>query len=273
MKLSNKPFKAMPEIFKLSNLPQKQRCRKILRILEAAENSYVNGRADEFLDLFYLCSILKIAAEDLEKENSAQIFDWLKNPDEKTKRKIINFTRYELYKKVGTAPSEWDLILPDSKPEDIQAFRRTFFKDVYVYAEDIRTPFNIGSIFRTAESFGAEKIFLSENCVSPENPKAKRTAMGCTEYMQWERTSLGALPALPLIVLETGGSDINEFKFPKKGILVVGSEELGVSPEVLKKAGGNVITIPMYGIKASINVSVAFGICMNKWCEYLVKSL
>ena len=57
--------------------------------------------------------------------------------------------------------------------------------------------------------------------------------------------------------------------FPKKGIVVIGSEELGVSPEAVKKAQGRVITIPMYGIKASINVSVAFGICMQKWCEAL----
>ncbi|AGT43002.1 TrmH family RNA methyltransferase [Treponema pedis] len=261
----------MPEIFKLYNLPQKQRCRKILRILEAAENAYVQNRPDEFLDLFYLRSLLKIAAEDLGKDALNKIYKWFEKPDESTKRNIINFTRYELYKKLDISPSEWDLILPDSKPEEIDAFRRKFFKGVYVYAEDIRTPFNIGSIFRTAESFGVEKIFLSENCVSPENPKAKRTAMGCTEYLPWERAGLDTLPELPLIVLETGGTDINKFKFPDKGIVVIGSEELGVSPEALKKAGNNIITIPMYGIKASINVSVAFGICMNKWCGHLTE--
>lgn len=261
----------MLEIFKLAGLPQKQRCRKILRILEAAENSFVQNKSDELLDIFYLRSILKIAVQDTDTDGAKYINEWIENPAESTKRNIINFTRYQLYKKLDISPSEWDLILPNSSQEEIDSFRRKIFKSVYVYAEDIRTPFNIGSIFRTAESFGVEKLFLSEHCVSPENPKAKRTAMGCTEYLPWERTTLDALPDVPLIVLETGGTSINTFKFPDTGIIVIGSEELGVSPEAVKRAGNNIITIPMYGIKASINVSVAFGICMHKWCERLEK--
>ncbi|UYT07920.1 TrmH family RNA methyltransferase [Treponema denticola] len=259
----------MPEIFKLYNLPQKQRCRKILRILESAETALVQNKADEFLDAFYLRSLLKIILDDLDSVSALKVQNWIEDPQEEDKRKIINFVRYELYKKLDTTPAEWDLILPNSSADEIANFRRTFFEGVYVYAEDIRTPFNIGSIFRTAESFGVEKVFLSHDCVSPDSPKAKRTAMGCTEYLPWERADLESLPDLPLIVLETGGTDISKFDFPKKGIVVIGSEELGVSPEAVKKAQGRVITIPMYGIKASINVSVAFGICMQKWCEAL----
>ena len=259
----------MPEIFKLYNLPQKQRCRKIVKILESAENAFVQNKPDEFLDIFYLRALLKIILDDLSSDAAKKIQNWIETPEEDQKRNIINFTRYELYKTLDIAPSEWDLILPKSGADEISNFRRRFFKDIYVYAEDIRTPFNIGSIFRTAESFGVEKVFLSHDCVSPDSPKAKRTAMGCTEYLPWERTDLESLPDLPLIVLETGGTDISKFDFPKKGIVVIGSEELGVSPEAVKKAQGRVITIPMYGIKASINVSVAFGICMQKWCEAL----
>lgn len=261
----------MTEIFKLANLPQKQRCRKVLRLLEAAENAFVQNKTNEFLDTFYLKSLFKIAIDDLDETEKKELNKWILNPDDATKRSIINFTRYALYKKLDISPSEWDLILPNSCLEEISAFKRKFFKNVYVYAEDIRTPFNIGSIFRTAESFGVEKIFLSENCVSPENQKAKRTAMGCTEYIPWERANLTTLPDLPLIILETGGTNITNYKFPKEGIIVIGSEELGVSPEAIKKSNNNIITIPMYGIKASINVSVAFGICMNKWSETLAR--
>ncbi len=259
------------ELFKLNNLPKKQRCRKILRMLESAENSFINNRPDEFLDLFYLTAILKIALQDLEQEAGAKIQKWLNNPEETSKRNIINFTRYELYKSLGLSPAEWDLILPNSTEEEIANFRRKFFKSVFVYAEDIRTPFNIGSIFRTAESFGVEKIFLSKNSASPENSKARRTAMGCIDYIPWEVCDLSQLPDLPIIALETGGTNINEFQFPDKGIVVIGSEELGVSPEALRKAGKNIVTIPMFGIKASINVSIALGICLHKWCEHLNK--
>ncbi len=257
------------ELFKLKGLPKTQRCRKILRILESAENSFVNNSPDEFLDLFYLTAILKIALPDLNLESQNQIQKWLEEPDEATKRNIINFTRYELYKSLDIAPAEWDLILPNSREEEIANFRRKFFKNVFVYAEDIRTPFNIGSIFRTSESFGVEKIFLSKNSASPLNSKAKRTAMGCIDYLPWEVADLSDLPDLPLIALETGGTNINEFQFPKEGIVVIGSEELGVSPQALQKAGGKIVTIPMFGIKASINVSIALGICLHKWCEQL----
>ena len=260
----------MPEIFKLTGLPPQQRRRKVLRILEYAEYSVLQNRHDEFLDVFYLRLLLKTVLEDVEPSAAKKIQSWIDNPSETEKRRIINFTRYELYKATGANPSEWDLILPDAPPDELSAYRRQFFKDVYVYAEDIRTPFNIGSVFRTAESFGAEKIFLSPGCVSPENPKAKRTAMGCTDYLPWERRELHELPNVPVIALETGGCDIGRFEFPKTGTVIIGSEELGISPEALKKADC-VVTIPMYGIKASINVSVAFGIFIQRWCETLAQ--
>ncbi len=261
----------MPELFKLNNIPKKQRCRKILRILESAEDSFVNNRPDEFLDAFYLKEILKIALQDLDFDAVEKIQSWIKEPSEENKRAIINFTRYELYKNLDISPAEWDLIMPNASPEELANFRRKFFKNTFVYAEDIRTPFNIGSIFRTSESFGIEKIFLSKNSASPKNSKAKRTAMGCIDYMDWEIRDLDDLPDLPIIALETGGTNINDFQFPDEGIIIIGSEELGVSPEALKKAGKNIITIPMYGIKASINVSNALGICLHKWCEHLAK--
>ena len=76
---------------------------------------------------------------------------------------------------------------------------------------------------------------------------------------------------LPIFALETGGTDINEFKFPKEGICIIGSEELGVSPEALNIATYGRVSIPMKGLKASLNVGVAFGILMQKWVESLTK--
>ena len=98
--------------------------------------------------------------------------------------------------------------------------------------------------------------------------------MGCIENLPWERCSLDALPpdlpkGLPVFALETGGTPIGEFDFPKQGIVVIGSEELGVSPESLHLASYGRVTIPMKGIKASLNVGVAFGILMQEWVSYL----
>ena len=93
--------------------------------------------------------------------------------------------------------------------------------------------------------------------------------MGCTEYLPWESKTLEELPGnLPFFALETGGTPIADFRFPRQGIAVIGSEELGVSPEALDKAEARV-SIPMAGIKASLNVGVAFGILMEAWTRSL----
>ena len=94
--------------------------------------------------------------------------------------------------------------------------------------------------------------------------------MGCVQTMSWQRASLDELPqGQNIFVLETGGTPIDEFEFPKSGICIIGSEELGASPQALAKATYGRVTIPMKGLKASLNVGVAFGILMQKWIEAL----
>jgi len=187
--------------------------------------------------------------------------------------RVCNYARNTLLELLGTFPAEWDLVIaPHATPEneDGTVRARDFFPGVAVYAEDIRSPFNIGSIFRTAEAMGAEKVLISPHCIDPTQPRAIRSGMGCIETMGWERLSLEQLPAdLPVFALETGGTPIEDFIFPKQGICIIGSEELGVSPEALARATYGTVTIPMKGLKASLNVGVAFGILMQKWVESL----
>ena len=187
--------------------------------------------------------------------------------------RLCNCARNHLLAIIGTFPAEWDLVIaPHAEPinPDGTIRQRQFFPGVAVYAEDIRSPFNLGSIFRTAEAMGAEKVYISPCCVDPEQPRAVRSGMGCIETLGWTRAALNELPAdIPVFALETGGTDINEFEFPKQGICIIGSEELGVSPEALRRADYGRVTIPMKGLKASLNVGVAFGILMQKWVEFL----
>jgi TrmH family RNA methyltransferase len=116
-------------------------------------------------------------------------------------------------------------------------------------------------------------MFISPLCVPPSHPRAQRSAMGTMDYLPCEELSLAELPAdVPVFALETGGTPIGEFRFPEKGIVILGSEELGVSPEGLARASYGRVTIPMTGIKASLNVGVAFGILMQAWTAYLACS-
>ena len=78
-----------------------------------------------------------------------------------------------------------------------------------------------------------------------------------------------------MFALEEGGTPIEEFVFPERGTVLVGSEELGLSPEALdiaRKSRG-IVTIPMFGVKRSLNVSVAFGILLYVWSKRIVQSL
>ncbi len=178
-------------------------------------------------------------------------------------RRACNYARNRLLEIIGTFPAEWDLVIaPHADPTE----ERNYFPNVYVYAEDIRSPFNLGSIYRTAEAFGAEGMFLSPFCTDENHQRAQRSAMGCSKYIKTNRCSLEDLPKdLPVFALETGGTPIEEFIFPEKGIVIIGSEELGVSPEALKRADYGCVSIPLTGIKASLNVGVAFGILMQTW--------
>ncbi len=187
-------------------------------------------------------------------------------------RLACNAARNELLSIIGTFPAEWDLIIAPhpAAAQNGEAAKRDFYPGLEVYAEDIRSPFNLGSIFRTAEGMGAQKLWLSPGCCAPEHPRAVRSAMGCIQTIEWERAPLEALSdSKKIFVLETGGTPIDEFEFPKEGICIIGSEELGASPQALAKANAGRVTIPMKGLKASLNVGVAFGILMQKWTESL----
>ena len=248
----------------------------------------------------YVKELVKVLLLDpkLPPEGAKEL-NGLLNAEPFDERRACNVARNHLLAIIGTFPAEWDLIIAPHKnnegkivtPEDLenslndengghdtisqssietQTVKRKFYPGISVYAEDIRSPFNLGSIFRTAEGLGAEKVYLSPFCCDPEHPRAVRSGMGCIETLGYERKTLDELPAdKPIFVLETGGTPIDEFKFPKEGICILGSEELGASPEAIKKATYGCVTIPMIGLKASLNVGVAFGILMQKWVESL----
>lgn len=225
----------------------------------------------------YIKEVTKVLLRDPKlPESAAEELTTLMRTVPLDELRLCNVARNHLLALIGTFPAEWDLVIaPHVNPTDENGIvrKRDFYPGVCVYAEDIRSPFNIGSIFRSAEAMGAEKVLISPHCIDPTQPRAIRSGMGCIETMGWERLSLDELPPdLPVFALETGGTALADFKFPEKGICIIGSEELGVSPEALAKATYGRVTIPMKGLKASLNVGVAFGILMQKWTEAIENS-
>ena len=129
----------------------------------------------------------------------------------------------------------------------------------------------MGAIFRSAEAFGISRIILVEGTASPEHVRALRTSRGTTSVVPWSFMSedevisfLKGYDASCVLALELGGVSINDYEFPPRGVAVLGSEEFGISPEILSCCGSR-ISIPLGGAKGSLNVSVAAGILLQRW--------
>jgi len=284
----------MIPLYKLEKLPRTQKLRKIAKIFTMAENRLCQSSAaktggntfgiyseDElvfFADAVKLLSKDRLFHCDAQKEfDEAAVFfntivaahackNVFSEEDAAKFRRTLNNIRHILLAETGRGQADWDFICGDGK---LDSQKRQIIEGMYVYMEDIRSPFNIGAMFRTAESFGVEKIILSPFCADPRHTRAQRTAMGCIDIVQWERSDLlqTLKSNMPVFALETGGVPLAEFKFPERGLLITGSEELGVSPQALEAADASLgrVSIPCYGTKASLNVSVAFGIAIQTW--------
>lgn len=181
--------------------------------------------------------------------------------------RAIDDFRHALMKISGQAPADWDLHdFLSPRGSAAEGLTRAFLPGLKVYLEDIRSPFNVGTILRTAEALGFEEVLLSAGCADPLHPRALRSSMGAVDLIPWRRCPPDELPGLgPIFALELGGSPLDKFAFPDRGLLILGSEELGVSESCLALAEGRRVSIPMRGIKASINVAVAFGIAAQAW--------
>lgn len=174
---------------------------------------------------------------------------------------------YKCLEALGEEVADWDFLDTDGS---LDAGERIIFPH-YLFLDNIRSPFNIGSIFRSAESFGIKHIYLRDGCGSLSSNRAIKTAKGTIGSVEHSIVDLFSFKTeLPVFALETGGIDIDEFNFPQKAIAVLGSEEGGVSRAMLDMCDKSLgrVSIRQYGAKGSLNVSVAAGILMQHWVKY-----
>jgi TrmH family RNA methyltransferase len=281
----------MVPLYKLDKLPRIQKLRKIAKYFSKAEirlNQAVEKTAGIYTsaELIFFYDAAKLLINDIHFFTDAKnmlndavaIFEQAasrslpaNSAGEAQFRRALNNVKHFLLTITGREQADWDFTGSDGR---LDPAGRQIFEGMYVYLEDIRSPFNVGAMFRTAESFGVEKIFLSPLCADPHHKRSQRTSMGCIDIVPWERCELFPETETPLMdvqvfALETGGIPLSDFSFPRRGILIAGSEELGVSPGALAAADASLgrVSIPTYGAKVSLNVSVAFGIALNRWAE------
>lgn len=139
---------------------------------------------------------------------------------------------------------------------------------IRVVLDNLRSAFNVGSIIRTSDAARVMHVHLCGITASPPHVQLARTALGATRFVPWTRhdDTLDAVRALKadgvaIVALETTASAASyleaDYRFPMA--LVLGHEVRGVDTRVLA-ACDQVITIPMWGVKNSLNVATAFGI-------------
>ena len=167
---------------------------------------------------------------------------------------------------LGEAPADWDAV--NEEGEKDWSRRQVFSHSLYL--DHLRSPYNVGSIFRSAESFGVDKIYVSPGTADPMHQRSMRTSRGTVEGIEWEWRGIKDIPDdIPVFALELGGKDLWDFEFPERGICILGSEESGVSKEALERADKSLgrVSIRQYGAKGSINVASAGAILMEHWIE------
>ena len=288
----------MITVNKLLTLKERTRIRKISMVL--SENAH-KARLGQEVDFAYINSILPLAdlplieknryvkegagslaggadsagdkSEGLSEERSdsadnksADVGNYNTDNNLRLSFKLEDYAQ-ALLSRLGSEPSDWDFT-DDSGSLDVS---KRVIQDKILVLDRIRSPYNVGAIFRSADSFGIKEIVLIEGTASPLHPHARRTARGCTDTVKWSFKTeeevldiFNGYESSEIMALELGGCDVNTYGFPKRGIGVLGSEEFGVSPDILKRCGSR-ITIPMGGTKGSLNVSVSAGIFMQAW--------
>lgn len=147
---------------------------------------------------------------------------------------------------------------------------------IIIVCHNIRSAFNVGSIFRTADGAGANKIILGGYSAYPPHPKLAKTALGAEKSVPYERVwqTWRAIDGLKergykIVALEKCRDAKEIFRFKPKFplVLVLGNEVSGLSREILKRCD-KIVFIPMSGQKESLNVSVAFGVAIYTLLNY-----
>lgn len=137
---------------------------------------------------------------------------------------------------------------------------------IFLVLHNIRSVFNVGSIFRAADAFGVKKIFLTGYTPHP----APKTALGAEKFIEYENFKnihqlIRQLKSKKIFIVSLeqskNSASLKNFKKHKSVALILGNEVRGISKSILQNSDA-VVEIPMRGKKESLNVSVAAGIAL-----------
>jgi 23S rRNA (guanosine2251-2'-O)-methyltransferase len=164
------------------------------------------------------------------------------------------------------------LSMDELNRKSVHEFKESEKMPLVVVLDNIRSMHNVGSVFRTADAFLLQGIYLCGYTPQPPHRDIHKTALGATETVHWEysATTVAAVQQLKeegfkVYAIEQVAGSIPLHQFDAAAHLplavVFGNEVSGVEEEVLKLCDGS-IEIPQFGMKHSLNISVAAGIVL-----------
>lgn len=173
------------------------------------------------------------------------------------------------------------LVMDELNRKSVDEFRSAEKIPVIALLENIRSAYNVGSVFRTADAFLIEAVFITGYTAKPPHKEITKTALGAQDSVDWkyfENTKL-AIEKLKqdqysVFAVEQVADSISLEKLSELGIdkiaFIFGNEVSGVDQETLTLCDG-CIEIPQFGMKHSLNISVAAGIVLWEAAHIKIK--
>ena len=172
------------------------------------------------------------------------------------------------------------LSMDELNRDSVEDFKNKKKIPLVLVLDNVRSLNNVGSVFRTADAFMVEKIYLCGITGTPPHRDIEKTALGATESVEWvhvpDTTELvKALKSdgFQVVAIEQAEHSVklNDFQpdFNNNYAFVLGNEVFGVEQEVINLSD-TVLEIPQFGTKHSLNISVATGVVV--W-DFLSKAL
>jgi len=165
-------------------------------------------------------------------------------------------------------------VMKKLKNKDLQRISIEEFKvvkkiPITIVLDNVRSALNVGSVFRTSDAFLIEKIILCGITACPPNKEIRKAALGSTESVEWEyvKDTIDAVQQLikegyHVVGIEQAdkSTQLNEFELTKRPIaIIMGNEVNGVDQQAIDLCN-EVIEIPQFGTKHSLNIAVTTGI-------------
>ncbi len=170
--------------------------------------------------------------------------------------------------------------MDDLNRDSVETFKNKKKIPLVLVLDNVRSLNNVGSVFRTADAFMAEKVYLCGITGTPPHRDIEKTALGATESVAWEHVPDTVALARQLqaegykicsVEQAENSTKLNDFR-PEPGVhyaFILGNEVFGVEQDVVSMSDV-VLEIPQFGTKHSLNISVATGVVV--W-DFLSKTL